>query len=71
VTRVAIRDMQVNVITERKVTKILGMLAAIHEHLGLADEEDDELAAMQDPTPIDHVARTVEAADEEQRRSDA
>jgi hypothetical protein len=61
----------VNVIAEREVTKILGMLAAIHEHLGLTDQEDDELAAMQHQTPIDHVAKTVEAADEEQGRNDA
>jgi uncharacterized membrane protein len=57
-------DTQVNVIAEREVTKILGMLAAVHEHLGLTDEGDQELDAMQHRTPIDHVAQTVEAADQ-------
>lgn len=56
-------DMQVNVIAEREVSKVLAMVAALHEHFGLEPGEDAELKEMELPTPLGHIAETVEAAD--------
>lgn len=63
-------DMQVNVIAEREVTKILEMVAAIQDHLGLTDTGDEELRDMRRRTRISHVAQTVEHANSEARGQD-
>ncbi len=55
-------DMQVNIIAEREVTKLLEMISDIHEHLGLSTDAS-EVREMLAKTRISRVADTVEAAD--------
>jgi uncharacterized membrane protein len=59
-------DMQVNVIAEREITKVVEMVAAIYDHLGLQADDDEELEAMRRRTQIGHVAAIVDAADQKQ-----
>lgn len=53
-------DLEVNMIAEREITKILTMLAAIQKELGLGNEQDREVLEMNSET---HVADLVEAVD--------
>jgi len=48
-------DFAINVRAENEITKILNMLDAIHDHLGLSNEEDDELRSMKKPTDINAI----------------
>ena len=56
-------DLQVNMIAEQEITKIIKMLAALQDHLGIKDAVDAELVAMQASTRIDELADANEAAE--------
>jgi len=56
-------DLEVNVIAEREVTKIIEMVAEIHQHLGIKDRHDHELKAMLEPTYVSELADEVEEAE--------
>jgi uncharacterized membrane protein len=61
-------DLQVNMIAEREITKVMDMVAHIHEHLGLqTPSRDAELEEMQRPT---HVGKLADAVDEAERQVD-
>lgn len=45
-------DLEVNLWSEREVTKILNMLDEIHDHLGLSEKDDEELRRMKEVTNI-------------------
>ncbi len=45
-------DFEINVRSENEVTRILNMLDAIHDHLGLDPEDDEELIEMKQKTNI-------------------
>lgn len=61
-------DLQVNMIAEQEVTKLMSLVADIHEKLGLGDESDGELDEMRKPTYVGDVADAVDAA---QQKTDA
>ena len=62
-------DLQVNMVAEREVTKLIDMVKHLHEHLGLDDpDHDQELAEMQKPT---HVTKIAEAIDEAEQQIDS
>ncbi len=52
-------DLQVNLIAEREVTKLVSMVQEIRSHLGLA-EEDPEVDAMQKPTRVRDLVSTMD-----------
>jgi uncharacterized membrane protein len=52
-------DLQVNLIAEREVTKLIGMVQEIRSHLGLA-EDDPEVNDMQKPTRVGDLANTMD-----------
>ncbi len=58
-------DLQVNMIAEREVTKLITMVAHIHEHLGISPADDAELREMQETTQVEKLADAVDAAERE------
>ncbi|MCC7197582.1 DUF1003 domain-containing protein [Candidatus Peregrinibacteria bacterium] len=53
-------DLQINVRAEEEITKILNILDAIHDHMGLPVEDDDELKEMKLKTSIDEIEKQIE-----------
>jgi uncharacterized membrane protein len=61
-------DLQVNMIAEREITKVMEMVAHLHEHIGGdGAKHDPQLEAMRRPT---HVEKLAEAVDEAEREID-
>lgn len=48
-------DLQINVQAEKEITKILNIVDAIHDHLGLPPEDDEELVKMKKEINIDEI----------------
>lgn len=46
-------DLQINTLAEQKITKILNMVDKIHDHLGLDNEEDEDLLLMKQNEDIE------------------
>jgi uncharacterized membrane protein len=55
-------DLQVNLIAEQEITKIMSLVADIHERLGLRGEHDQELEHMRKETRVGHLADAVDSA---------
>ena len=53
-------DVQVNIIAEREITKVIHMLAYIMNHLGISYEKDAELRKMMRPLNIDEIREQLE-----------
>jgi len=53
-------DLQINVRAEDEITKILNIVDAIHDHIGLPAEDDEELKEMKQKTSIDEIERQIE-----------
>ena len=53
-------DVQVNIIAEREITKIIHMLAYIMNHLNISYEKDAELRQMMRPLNIDEIREQLE-----------
>ncbi len=53
-------DLQVNLLSEREVTKALKLLLALHEHHKIKESEDLELDAMLKATNISYIQRKLE-----------
>jgi uncharacterized membrane protein len=58
-------DLQVNMVTEDELTKLMGMVADIREHLGIAERRDKELDEMLESTDVERIAK---ASDKEQEK---
>ena len=56
-------DFQVNLISEQEITKVISLVAEIHEYLGLSGEHDEELAHMQGKTSVEHLTDAVDQAE--------
>jgi uncharacterized membrane protein len=56
-------DLQVNLIAEQEITKLIEMVARIEDHLGLA-AGDPELKHMQRPTRVGEIVELMEAYEE-------
>ena len=61
-------DLQVNMISEQEITKLVSLVAEMHKFLGLRDRVDPELDEMQKDT---HVGRVADAVDEAEAGTDA
>ncbi len=48
-------DLQINIQAEAEITRIINMLDEIHDHLGLAAEDDAELRKMKVKTNLDRM----------------
>lgn len=53
-------DFNINVRAEKEITKILNMVDKIHDHLGLENENDDELNFMKKETNLDEIEALIE-----------
>lgn len=53
-------DMQVNMLTEREITKALELLIHLHNHLDMDDIHDPELESMLKTTNISYIERKLE-----------
>ena len=53
-------DLQINVRAEEEITRILNMLDAIHDHLGLPAEDDEELKTMKQKTDVNAIEEEIE-----------
>lgn len=53
-------DMQVNILTEREITKALELLIALHRQLDLDEINDPELVSMLKATNISYIERRLE-----------
>jgi uncharacterized membrane protein len=58
-------NLQVDMIAEREVTKMMALIVDIHDHLGIRRPVDKELSEMQKPTNIDHLTEAAETAEEQ------
>ena len=56
-------DLQLNMIAEQEITKVVEMVAAIQRHLGIGAGHDPVVREMQAPTYVEDVANAVEAAE--------
>lgn len=52
-------DLQINVRAEQEITKMLIILDAIHDHLGLPAEDDEELSMMKHRTNLDEIEKEI------------
>lgn len=52
-------DLQVNVRAEQEITRMLIILDAIHDHLGLPAEDDAELVMMKQKTNLDEIEQDI------------
>jgi uncharacterized membrane protein len=57
-------DMEINVMTEREVTKLIRVIGELTGHLGLPESEDPELKEMMARVRVGRVAEAVEAVEE-------
>jgi uncharacterized membrane protein len=53
-------DLQVDMMTEREITKLLRLVAAIVAKQGIDITEDKDLQAMLEPTPVDKIEQALE-----------
>jgi uncharacterized membrane protein len=61
-------NLQIDMIAEREVTKLMHLVVEIHGHLGIHAETDPELENMKQATNIDHLTETAQTI--ENRNSD-
>ena len=52
-------DLEVNLVAEREVTKVIALLTEIHRHLGI-QMEDQEVEQMHEPTKVKDLVEAVE-----------
>jgi len=52
-------DLQINVRAEEEITRILIILDQIHDHLGLAPQDDQELIAMKQKTNLEELEKEM------------
>jgi uncharacterized membrane protein len=53
-------DLQVNLLTERELTKVMHIVCAIAEKQGIDLSQDDELQTMLQPAPMDKIEQALE-----------
>jgi len=54
-------DLQVDMLAEQEVTKLMNLILDIHTHLGLSHPSDPEISAMRRRTDIDQVLDQIAA----------
>jgi len=56
-------DLQINMIAEQEITRLVGMVDDLQKHMGFEKHEDDAVAEMVKPMPVDEVAKVVDTAE--------
>src|SRR4029079_7859427 len=56
-------DLQLNMIAEQEITKLIEMMDRLHRHLGIKDPDEKSVEEMARPTYVEEVADAVEAAE--------
>lgn len=56
-------DMQMGMVAEQEITKLVEMVNDIRRHLGMASADDPEAEAMQRPTFVSHLTEAIENAE--------
>lgn len=64
-------NMQVDVLAEQEITKLIKMMADIHHHLGLHNDDDDELHNLEQPTRLEELAERIEEAEARMKQAGA
>jgi uncharacterized membrane protein len=59
-------DLQVDMLAEQEVTRLMNLVLDVHHHLGLSRPDDAEINAMRQPTDIEDV---LDKMDEAERRA--
>ena len=57
-------NLQVDMIAEREITKLMELVMDIHSQLGIKKPADDELKSMQKATNIDHLTDAAQTAED-------
>ena len=57
-------DLQVDMLAEQEVTKLMNLVPQIHHHLGLSHPDDPEISAMRRRTDIEHVLDKIDEAEQ-------
>jgi len=57
-------DLQVDMIAEQEITKLMQLVMEIHGHLGIHRQHDPELQNMQKPTSIEHLGKIAQGEPE-------
>ncbi len=57
-------NLEVDMIAEREITKLMNLIVEIHQHLGIHHPGDRELESMQKTTDIEHLAEVAQATAE-------
>jgi uncharacterized membrane protein len=60
-------DLQVNMVAEQEITKLIELVRDLHDHIGTGRDHDPVLERMQRET---HVAEIADAVDEAEKRTD-
>ena len=59
-------DLQINMIAEREITKLMDMVQHLHEHVGQGmPNHDAEFAQMQERTPVSKLADAIDEAEQQ------
>jgi uncharacterized membrane protein len=58
-------NLQVDMIAEREITKLMKLVMDIHSQLGIQKPVDDELENMQKPTNIEHLTQAAQTAEDQ------
>jgi uncharacterized membrane protein len=64
-------NLEVDMIAEREITKLMELVVGIHQHLGIHRPADRELESMQKTTDIEHLAKVAQETAEAQNGSDS
>jgi uncharacterized membrane protein len=57
-------DLQVDMLSEQEVTKLMNLVLDMHQHLGLSRPNDPEISAMRRRTDIDDVLDKIDEAEQ-------
>jgi uncharacterized membrane protein len=61
-------DLQIDLLAEQENTKMLQMLAAIHERLGIEEEDEQEVAALKQTTAPEKIIEEIQRHVEKEER---
>ena len=58
-------NLEVDMIAEREITKLMELITDIHSHLGIKKPVDEELEGMKQPTNIEHLTEAAQTAEQQ------
>ena len=58
-------DLQIDMIAEREITKLIELVTHIHQHLGIDPAHDQELEDMKETTQVEKLADALDGAEQQ------